>query len=332
MKPKVTVLCMAYNQEQFIRNTLDGFVMQKTNFPFEVLVHDDASTDKTPEIIREYAEKYPGIIIPILSTENHFRAGRNILIEEFYPRIRGKYVANCDGDDWWTDETKLQRQVDFLDTHSDFTICATGAKSLWWNTNKTTSVIPEKRFRYRKNGIGFNELLHVNPIVNSTVMYRWCFDPNDWPNGYIMPGDWFLHLLHAQKGKLMILPNVTTIHTIWNGGIWNSGNSAEFFVNNACLLINFYFSVYHKFKVYDSKSFGRVASQVLINCKKQNRTDIIQKLYEQFPELTLVLAEYADYLRKYNGDLNKVIRHRNRFISGLIIGFSVLLVLVILCL
>lgn len=328
MNPKVTVLCMAYNQEQFISKVLDGFIMQKTNFPFEVLVHDDASTDKTPEIIREYSKKYPDIIIPILSKENHYRAGRNILIEEFYPRIRGKYVANCDGDDWWIDEYKLQKQVDFLDANPDFSICATGAKQLWWNTNKKISIVPEKHFRYRKNGIDFNELLQVNPIINSTVMYRWSFKPQDWPSGYIMPGDWFMHLLHAQKGKLMILPEPTTIHIIWDGGIWNSGNNSEVFINNAFLLINFYSSVYHKFGVYDFKSFGRTASAVLNNCKQKNRVDIIQKLHDQFPEMTVALAEYVEYLQKHTGYLNKIIRHRNRWIFGLIVGFSVLFTII----
>ena len=104
---KVTVFCLAYNHEKYIKKALDGFVMQKTNFKFEVLVHDDASADNTPNIIAEYAEKYPDIIIPILQKENQFSKHIPIAKTYFYPIMRGKYIAICEGDDFWTDEYKF---------------------------------------------------------------------------------------------------------------------------------------------------------------------------------------------------------------------------------
>ena len=115
-KIKLSVICLTYNHEKFIRQALDGFVMQKTNFPFEVIVHDDASTDETAKIIREYEIKYPELIKPIYQKENLWQKGiptKNYI----YPKINGKYVALCEGDDYWTDPLKLQKQVDFLEAH-----------------------------------------------------------------------------------------------------------------------------------------------------------------------------------------------------------------------
>ena len=115
----VSVLCLAYNHEKYIRKCLDGFVMQKTNFRFEVIIHDDASTDKTAEIIREYEEKYPNIIKPIYQTENQFSKGIKITGQILLPKAKGKYIALCEGDDFWTSPYKLQKQVDALESNKD---------------------------------------------------------------------------------------------------------------------------------------------------------------------------------------------------------------------
>lgn len=120
---KVSVFCLAFNHEQYLRRCLDGFVMQKTTFPFEVLVHDDASTDGTADIIREYAEKYPEIIKPTYQTENQYSKGIKIIRAHLLDKAQGEYLAWCEGDDCWTDENKLQKQVEFLDAHPDYSCC-----------------------------------------------------------------------------------------------------------------------------------------------------------------------------------------------------------------
>lgn len=123
MLPLVSIVCITYNHEPYIRQCLDGFMMQQTDFPFEVLIHDDASTDRTAEIIREYAAKYPDIIKPIYQTENQYSKGVKIGVTYLYPRAKGKYIAECEGDDYWTDPLKLQKQVDFLEEHPDYSLC-----------------------------------------------------------------------------------------------------------------------------------------------------------------------------------------------------------------
>lgn len=111
----VSAYCLAYNHEKYIKSALEGFVSQKTDFKYEVFVHDDASTDKTADIINQYAKRYPNIIKPILQKENQYSKGVDISQEIIFPRMKGKYVAICEGDDYWCDNNKLQKQVDFLE-------------------------------------------------------------------------------------------------------------------------------------------------------------------------------------------------------------------------
>ena len=126
----VSIFCNTYNHGAFIRDALEGFVSQKTNFSFEVLVHDDASTDNTADIIREYEEKYPDIIKPIYQTENQYSKGIKITREFQYPRVKGKYVAYCEGDDYWIDPLKLQKQFDALEKHPEVDICAHASRGV----------------------------------------------------------------------------------------------------------------------------------------------------------------------------------------------------------
>lgn len=126
----VTVICLTYNHEKYIRECIDGFVMQKTNFAYEVIIHDDASTDNTAEIIKQYQQQYPDIIIPILQTENQYSKKVPIGKTFIYPRARGKYIAFCEGDDYWIDQYKLQKQVDFLENNSDYVLSHTSFQYL----------------------------------------------------------------------------------------------------------------------------------------------------------------------------------------------------------
>lgn len=134
----VSVYCLAYNHEKYIRKCLDGFVMQK-GVRFEAIVHDDASMDNTAEIIREYAQKYPDIIKPICQKENQYSKGINIRDTYILPAASGKYLAICEGDDYWTDPYKLSKQFDYMEKHPQCGICvheavkhncSTGADSL----------------------------------------------------------------------------------------------------------------------------------------------------------------------------------------------------------
>ncbi|MCJ1883331.1 glycosyltransferase [Pseudomonas sp. LA21] len=120
-EPLLSIVCLAYNQVDYIGRTLDSFLEQITDFRFEVLVNDDASTDGTTEVIADYAARYPHIIKPIFHKENQYSKGvsQGILV---FRKARGRYIAYCEGDDFWTDPHKLQIQVDFLERNADYVI------------------------------------------------------------------------------------------------------------------------------------------------------------------------------------------------------------------
>lgn len=122
--PLVSVCCITYNHAPYISQCVDGFLMQKTSFPYEIIINDDCSSDGTTEILKEYAEKYPDLIQLILHDENQYSKGiRRILATFVYPLVKGKYIAICEGDDYWTDPYKLQKQVDYLESHPKCGMC-----------------------------------------------------------------------------------------------------------------------------------------------------------------------------------------------------------------
>ena len=145
--PLVSICCITYNHAQYIRQCLDGFLMQKVNFEYEIIVHDDASTDGTSEIIREYSNKYSDLIVPIFQTENQYSKGvRGMYAKFVFPRARGKYIALCEGDDYWIDENKLQMQVDFLENNPEYTMCFHNAIEHYEDGS-----VPDKQFSQVEN-------------------------------------------------------------------------------------------------------------------------------------------------------------------------------------
>lgn len=165
--PLVSILCMVYNHEPYLKQCLDGFVMQKTTFPFEAIVHDDASTDGSAAIIREYAERYPDIIKPIYETENQYSKGRpisRIMNDAMSPM--SKYIAICEGDDYWTDPNKLQMQVKIME--ADESIGLVHALSRVYDQQSGT--FNEKLWGWPINS--YEDLLIANRIVTHTVCYR----------------------------------------------------------------------------------------------------------------------------------------------------------------
>lgn len=122
-RPVVSIVCTTYNHERYIAKALQGFLSQDCPYPFEILVHDDASTDRTQDVIREWQARYPHIIRPVLQTENQLSRGVRPL-ELLLARAEGDYVATCEGDDYWIAPHKLRQQVGFLMDHPDVSCSA----------------------------------------------------------------------------------------------------------------------------------------------------------------------------------------------------------------
>lgn len=154
----VTVCCLAYNHEKYIRKALDSFVMQKTNFNFEVLINDDASTDNTANILREYERKYPDIIKPIYQKENQYSQGKKINVEILFPNATGKYIATCETDDYWTDDKKLQKQYDALEQNPNCVFCAHKTRRIKGANMQLAGFIP--RIGFSKNIVKPDEFVN----------------------------------------------------------------------------------------------------------------------------------------------------------------------------
>ncbi len=137
----VSVCCNAYNHEEYIEQTLQSILNQKTNFRFEILVHDDVSTDNTANIIMKYAERYPDIIKPIFENENQYRKGIHITEEIILPKAQGKYFAFCEGDDFWNDDNKLQMQVDILENNTNIRMCCHANRRINSQNGKQINVL-----------------------------------------------------------------------------------------------------------------------------------------------------------------------------------------------
>ena len=143
----VSICCITYNHEKYIADAIESFLMQECNFDFEILIHDDASTDKTPDIIRQYEMKYPNVIKPIYQSENKYSQGVKISAVYLYPNAQGKYIALCEGDDYWTDPKKLQMQVEYMEKNPMCSLSCHGANVV---DNDGVSIRVQRPFRLNK--------------------------------------------------------------------------------------------------------------------------------------------------------------------------------------
>ena len=215
--PKLSVVSITYNQEAFIRETLDGFVAQKTAFPVEVIIADDASTDATPGIIQDYADRHPDLFRPILRSEN---IGVHANFAKTLSAARGEYIALCEGDDFWTDPLKLTKQVEFLDQHPKTTVCFHPVRVVYDDGTKDEEFPPNSW----RHDLSVEALLWRNFIQTNSVVYRRLPRYEDLPPG-IMPIDWYLHVRHAVHGEIAMLPDTMAVYRRHAQGIWYTAHS-----------------------------------------------------------------------------------------------------------
>jgi glycosyltransferase involved in cell wall biosynthesis len=216
-KPLVSVIIITYNQENYIGQALESIVTQKTSFEFEVLVGDDMSTDKTPAIISDFAQRYPAIIKPIIRKKNLGPAPNFV---ETLKLSQGRYIAICEGDDYWTDPLKLQRQADFLDANPDCVVCFHPVRVIYENGTHEDEIYP-----VQKDGFTLERLVEGNFIQTNSVMYR-ATNYNDLPDD-ILPLDWYLHLYHAKMGGIGFIDKTMAVYRRHKGGIWWSDTSDD---------------------------------------------------------------------------------------------------------
>lgn len=216
--PKVCVGIMTFNQARFIGQALDGVLSQKMDYEFEIVVHDDCSTDGTREIVEEYVATYPGKVRAILQAENQFSQGRRIL-PILLAEMRGEYFALLDGDDYWHSDLKLQAQVEFLDANSGCALCQT--KTVYANETKKrfVTIFPPENRRQRRHDIA--DLAQGNFIQTSAVMFRASAVPV-FPPAYekLRFGDYPLFGLLSQEGWIGLIDEEMTTYRIHGTNLW----------------------------------------------------------------------------------------------------------------
>lgn len=214
----VSVICITYNHEKYIRKAIEGFVRQKTNFKFEVIIHDDASTDNTQNIIREYAEKYD-FIIPIFQEKNQYSQKVQFSEKYIHPLVHGKYIAYCEGDDYWTDSNKLQILYDYMITHENCSMCCHAYENIEANTEK----IIEEVHTLRNDGtITMQEAIkYDNPTQLASQMFRReCVigKPEIYLNRGV--GDYTALLYAATLGEIHYIDKIMAKHRVASDGSW----------------------------------------------------------------------------------------------------------------
>jgi glycosyltransferase involved in cell wall biosynthesis len=212
--PLVSVSMITYNHDDYISQAIEGVLQQKTKFSIELIIGEDCSSDRTREIVLEYQKRYP-TIIRVLISENNIGMMKNSL--RVFAACRGEYMALCEGDDYWTEPLKLEKQVNFLENNSDFSICFHKVKIL-----KNRKLVNDFLTYVPKEETTIEDLAYGNYIHTPSVVFRNGLI-KEWPEWYFRSpvGDYPLHLLNAQYGKIKYIDQVMAVYRIHEGGTWS---------------------------------------------------------------------------------------------------------------
>lgn len=282
--PLVSICCMTYNHAAFVRQCLDGFMMQKCSFNFEVLIHDDASTDGTQDIIREYEMKYPDVIKPIYQKENQYSKGIDPGLKYNAPRAKGKYIALCEGDDYWTDPYKLQKQVDFLESHPDYVMCSHRFNQYIQNKNLLEE---EKNLTFQGADYDLKNLIGGKWLTQTlTVMYRRSALDLKRYALYGMSMDIILFYALLKNGKGYCFPDIMGVYRLHGGGVWS-----EVSLNQRRLI-----ELKARLAIYNVEHSDMAAMFLLYQFAKAMSRVWILKQWRMFIKVFQILEKHYGYL------------------------------------
>lgn len=288
-EPLVSVKVTAYNHGKYIRQCLDGILMQKVNFPYEVLVHDDASPDDTADIIREYEARFPTVIKPIYQTENQYSKHDGTIGRIQNGRAKGKYMAQCEGDDYWTDPGKLQMQVDFLEEHEEYVGTAHNCRVVDENSVTTRDILPYPRFDKHKFTFDDVECSRL-PGQTATLVYRNIFvklESKTLEAYYAINfvGDRKLALLLTEIGDIYCFDEIMSSYRFvtTSGTSWSAQNAGKYLAIETLrglislwLFSKNYFSREYKVYSYIAYSFQVTALRIIKYHNRKNVLDLFR--------------------------------------------------------
>lgn len=277
----VSIVCLTYNHERYISDALDSFLAQKTNFNFEIIIHDDASTDKTVEIVSLYAAKYPEIIRPIYQTENQYvKEGLFSIYNLAFQKCSGKYIAYCEGDDWYSDPCKLQKQVDFMDAHPDHGLVHTGFRRFKHDIGRMSSYDSTKHMP--KQGYAFTDLLILNHIAAPTTLFQSNLAmkamkellPTSKKDNWLT-ADYPIWLHIAMNSKIGYLPDVTTVCRLTRDSLSSVKDHQKFlrFSGSVKTIKEFFIQLAEVDQESSEKTLARCASEMYRFCLKKRIKD-----------------------------------------------------------
>lgn len=292
--------------------------MQKANFDFEILIHDDASTDGTLEIIKEYEKNNPGLFKVYSEKENQFSKNNLGFIKKLFQEAKGKYIAVCEGDDFWTDPNKLQLQVDFLENNLDYSICFHPVRVFFDKHEEPDSIFPSCN---DKSSFTIERLIKGNYIQTNSVMYR-KQDYKDLVLG-IMPGDWYMHLFHAQFGEIGFINRVMSSYRRNEGGVWweSYHNKNKFWKENGLRHLAIYkelLKMFGKNKKYETIILDNAArdSSFVIESDDSREGVLIKEIADKYPEYiqriltnAQCLIEHVKKIEEYENQLEDKLQH-----------------------
>lgn len=322
---KLTVVTTTYNQEKYIEEAIKGIVMQKTNFDFKLVISDDCSTDNTKKIIEKYKKEYTDKIELIENQKNLGPMGN--FIHTLSQIKNTEYVALCDGDDFWTDENKLQKQVDFLDKNKDFSLCFHKSRLFYQNKEKKDEIIPQGI----KEITTIEDLVEQNYVVANSVVYRWKFNEKNLEEIFpkdIVPGDYYVHLLHAQYGKIKMIDEVMSAYRRHADGMWwsnDNANKEKFTLKYGRKFLNFY-NAADKYMKLPEKSFYAQRKDIIYNMivtyiKKENFNGLLENIIsnndkEIFNETLIEIVNrniwFQDYLEQREDEEKEIQKIRDK--------------------
>ena len=221
----VSIICITYNHEKYLTKTFESMLAQKTNFEYEIIVHDDASTDLSQKIIKEYKEKYPKIFVTILQKENQYSKGINFMSKYIFPKVKGKYIAVCEGDDYWIDEEKLQKQFDLMENNQNCSLCIHAGLKI---DAKTNNVIEEIRLASSDKYFSFNDAINGlgSKAPTNSFFYRVSYVKNIQYYRDKLPktsvGDYILAVILSLYGNIYYIDEIMSVYRYGVDGSWTT--------------------------------------------------------------------------------------------------------------
>jgi len=299
--PLVSIVCNTYNHESYIRLALEGFLSQKVDFPIEILIHDDASTDGTAEIIKEYELKYPELIFAFYQKENKKSKGIKPFPAYQLPRARGKYIAACEGDDYWTSPVKLQEQVDFLENNHDYAICFHEAQVQYETQQKQPHLYSEFPWNHMSRDINTYTIADAikGPFMaTASIVYRRELLP-------VLPafynqaasGDVTLAILVTGDYKIKFINKVWSVYLRHPSGITASHRGDWIYLNRINTLVDIYGYFNKKYQKEIKCSIEAYLNS--LQSRQAVPADLKQTLEEEFA-IGFSTAKSLPHRRNYN--------------------------------